>query len=165
MNWVRTGSRNGLSPVRCQTITWSNSDLQSIGPSGTNFNEIRIKIQKCSFMQNAFENTVCDLAAICPGYELTYKNPQYLSTIIIIKACHPGVNYWDYYPAALSFNSFIWRLAAMMKSTGARSANDLQGLDCMAACQAISFISGHQGPVSLRLMTSQFKDIVIHTQK
>ena len=100
MNWVRTGSRNGLSPVRCQTITWSNSDLQSIGPSGTNFIEIWIKIQKCSFMQNAFENTVCDLAAICPGDELTYKNPQYLSTIIIIKACHTGVNYWDYYPAA-----------------------------------------------------------------
>ena len=33
-------SGNGLSPVRCQAITWTNTDLLSIGPLGTNFSDI-----------------------------------------------------------------------------------------------------------------------------
>ena len=34
----------GLVPVRHQAITWTNTDSLSTGSSGTNFNEIRIKI-------------------------------------------------------------------------------------------------------------------------
>ena len=44
MNWVNIGSGNGLSPVRRQAITWTNADLLSIGPLGTNFREIWIEI-------------------------------------------------------------------------------------------------------------------------
>ena len=36
-------SGNGLSPVKCQAITWTNSVLLSIEPIGTNFSGIRIK--------------------------------------------------------------------------------------------------------------------------
>ena len=44
MNRVSIGSNNGLSPVRCQAITWTNAGVLSIGLIGTNFNEIRILI-------------------------------------------------------------------------------------------------------------------------
>ena len=44
--WVSFGSSNSLSPVRRQVITWTNADLLSIGPLGTNFNEIEIKMKK-----------------------------------------------------------------------------------------------------------------------
>ena len=47
--WVIITSDNGLSPMRCQAITWTNVDLLSIGPMGTNFSEIRIKIKQFSF--------------------------------------------------------------------------------------------------------------------
>ena len=50
VNWVSIGSDNGLSPSRRQAITWTNADLLSIGPLGTNFSEIRIKIEIFSFM-------------------------------------------------------------------------------------------------------------------
>ena len=38
------GSGYGVSPDQCQAITWTNADLLSIGPFGTNLNEIRLKI-------------------------------------------------------------------------------------------------------------------------
>ena len=43
------GSGNSLSPVRRLAITWTNADLLSIGPLGTNFREILIKIHNFSF--------------------------------------------------------------------------------------------------------------------
>ena len=38
------GSDNGLSPGRCQAIIWTNAGILLIGPLGTNFSEILIKI-------------------------------------------------------------------------------------------------------------------------
>ena len=43
------GSDNGLSPGRHQTIIWTNDWILLIGPLGTNFSEIFIKIQNFSF--------------------------------------------------------------------------------------------------------------------
>ena len=42
------GLSNGLVPNRQQAITLTNADLLSIGPLGTNFNELQIKIQNFS---------------------------------------------------------------------------------------------------------------------
>ena len=39
----------------------------SIGPIGTNFSEIEIKIQNFSLMKMHFENAVCEMAAISQG--------------------------------------------------------------------------------------------------
>ena len=44
MNWVSFGSVNGLLPIRHQAITWTNADLLSMEPLGTNHSEIRISI-------------------------------------------------------------------------------------------------------------------------
>ena len=43
------GSDNGLSPGRRQAITWTNAGILLIGPFGTNFSEISIKILTFSF--------------------------------------------------------------------------------------------------------------------
>ena len=42
-------SNNGLSPVWCQAITWTNVDFLTIGPLVTNFILISIKTQAFSF--------------------------------------------------------------------------------------------------------------------
>ena len=44
MNQVDIGSNNGLSPIRCQATIWTNAGILLIGPLGTYFNEILIKI-------------------------------------------------------------------------------------------------------------------------
>ena len=49
VNWISIGSDNGLAPNRRQAIIWTNAGLLSIGPFGTNFSEILIKIQNFSF--------------------------------------------------------------------------------------------------------------------
>ena len=41
---ITIGSDNGLSPGRHQAINWTSAGILSIGPLGTNFNEISIKI-------------------------------------------------------------------------------------------------------------------------
>ena len=43
------GSDNGLSPGRRQAITWTNVGILLIGPLGTNFSEMLIKIHTFSF--------------------------------------------------------------------------------------------------------------------
>ena len=43
------GSDNGLSPGRRQAIIWTNAGILLIGPLGTNFNDISIKIHIFSF--------------------------------------------------------------------------------------------------------------------
>ena len=55
VNWVSTGSGNGLSFLRCRAIAWTNADLLSTGPLGTNFSEIWIKKQNSSFMKMHLE--------------------------------------------------------------------------------------------------------------
>ena len=47
--WLIIGSDNGLSPVPCQDIFWTNARLLSIRPQGRYFNEISIEIQTVSF--------------------------------------------------------------------------------------------------------------------
>ena len=42
-------SDNGLSPGRRQAIIWTNAGMLLIGPLGTNFSEILIKIHTFSF--------------------------------------------------------------------------------------------------------------------
>ena len=49
VNWVSNGSDNGLSPILCQAIIWTNAGILSISHLGTNFSEILIKIQQFSF--------------------------------------------------------------------------------------------------------------------
>ena len=48
-NLTIIGSDNGLSPGRRQAIIWTNAVILSIGPLGTNFSEILIKIITFSF--------------------------------------------------------------------------------------------------------------------
>ena len=51
MNGVNNGSGNALLPDQGEAIIWTNADLLSIGPLGTNFNEIQIAIWNFSFMK------------------------------------------------------------------------------------------------------------------
>ena len=66
VNWVSIGSGNGLSPGRCQAITWTNAGLLSIGPLGPNLCEVWIKIKKLFSHENASKNVVCKMAVILP---------------------------------------------------------------------------------------------------
>ena len=58
MNWISIGSGNGLSPLRCQAITWTNAGLLSIGLLGTNFSE-KNRNSVIFIQENTFEIIVC----------------------------------------------------------------------------------------------------------
>ena len=58
------GSDNGLSPVRCQAIIWSNSGILLIRTLGTNFSEILSKIRSFSFKQMHLKMSSAKMAAI-----------------------------------------------------------------------------------------------------
>ena len=71
VNWVSSGSGNGLLPVWCQAITWTTADLLSRRHLGTNFNEIRIKIQNFSLIKMHLK-TCAKWQPFCPReYELS----------------------------------------------------------------------------------------------
>ena len=56
MDRINFGSDNGLSPIRPQAIIHTNSGLLSIGSFNQN--------TKLLIYDNAFENIVCEMAAI-----------------------------------------------------------------------------------------------------
>ena len=56
-----------------QAIIWTNASILSIGPLGTNVNEIWIEIKNL-LEQNAFQNVVYEMAAIL-------SQPQCVNTI------------------------------------------------------------------------------------
>ena len=71
MNWVNIGSDNGLTPIRCQAIIWTNAGLLSIGPLGTNLSEILIKIQNFLFTKMRLKIWPATWRSCCTEGELT----------------------------------------------------------------------------------------------
>ena len=55
-NLTIIGSDNGLSPGRHQAIIWTDAGILLIGPSGTDFSEILIKIHTHSFKKIRLED-------------------------------------------------------------------------------------------------------------
>ena len=67
-------SGNGLLPVQHQAITWTNAGLLLIGPLGTNFSEIQIKMQLFSFTKMHLNLSAEKWWPFCPGGdELTHS--------------------------------------------------------------------------------------------
>ena len=61
------GSDNGLSPGRRQAILWTNAGLLLIGPLGTNFSEILIKILTFSFKKMRLKVSSAKRRPFCLG--------------------------------------------------------------------------------------------------
>ena len=68
--WVNTGSDNGLSPGRRQTIVWTNADILSIRTQETYFNDILFEIQIFSF--KSIRLNMRNVAHFVQGDELTH---------------------------------------------------------------------------------------------
>ena len=66
-NLTIIGSDNGLSPVRRQTIIWTNAGIVLIEPLGTNFSEIWIGILSFSFKKMHLKMSSGKWRPSCPG--------------------------------------------------------------------------------------------------
>ena len=68
---IINGSDNGLSPGWHQAIIWTNIGILLTWPLGTNFSEISIETYIFG-QENAFENVVCEMAAILSQPQCTH---------------------------------------------------------------------------------------------
>ena len=66
-NLTIIGSDNGLSPGRRQAIIWTNDIILLIGPLGTNFSEILIKIDTFSFKKMHLKMSSAKWRPFCLG--------------------------------------------------------------------------------------------------
>ena len=66
-NLTINGSENGLSSGQRQAIIWTNAGILLIGPLGTNFNEISIKIHTFSFKKMHFKMASAKWRPFCLG--------------------------------------------------------------------------------------------------
>ena len=78
---VNIGSDNGLSPIRRQAIICTNAGLWSIGPLGTKFSEIVIKVQDFSFTKMHMKLSSAKWWPFCPGREV---NPFHGSLYLLL---------------------------------------------------------------------------------
>ena len=70
------GSDNGLSPGRHQAIIWTNTGILLIGPWGTNFSEILIKILTFLFKKMCLKVSSAKWHPFCLGLNvLNYPGP------------------------------------------------------------------------------------------
>ena len=72
VNRVGIGSDNDLSPILHQAISWPHTGLLPIGPSGTNFSGILIKIQNFSFMKMHLKISSANWRPFCLSLNITY---------------------------------------------------------------------------------------------
>ena len=96
------GSDNGLSPGRRQAIIWTNAGILLIGPLGTKFNEISIKIHTFSFKEMHLKMSSGKWRPFCLGLNVlkmiklmttilhVWFSVWFLSWLYIHTACHPG---------------------------------------------------------------------------
>ena len=68
------GSDNSLSPDRRQAIIWTSAGILLIGPSGTNFNEILIKILTFSFKKMRLKVSSAKRRPFCLGLNVLMKS-------------------------------------------------------------------------------------------
>ena len=85
MNRVIIGSDNGLSPVWCQAIIWTNAVLLSIGPLGTNFSQIVFEIQTFSFKKMHLKMSSGKYQPFCLGLNVLIRVP--------VNASHASIKY------------------------------------------------------------------------
>ena len=81
-NLTTTGSVNGLSPGRHQAITWTNAGILLIGPLGTNFSEILIRIPTFSFKKMRLKISSARWRPFCLG--LNVLNESILTQLYFI---------------------------------------------------------------------------------
>ena len=64
VSYVNIGLHNGLSSGRRLAISCNNAGILLSRPLGTNVGEILIEISAFFIQRNAFEDVVCEMAAI-----------------------------------------------------------------------------------------------------
>ena len=83
-NLTIIGSDNSLSPDRRQAIIWTNAELLLIGPSGTNFCEILIRIDTFSFKKMHLKMLSAKWRPFCLS----------LNVLIKLHYSHGSLNFW-----------------------------------------------------------------------
>ena len=78
------GSDNGLSPGRRQAMIWTNAGILLIGPLGTNFSEILIRIQTFSFKKLHLKTSSAKWRLFCLGLNelMNCTNPQLCNIVL-----------------------------------------------------------------------------------
>ena len=77
-NLTIIGSDNGLSPGRRQAIIWTNAWILLIGPLGTNFSEVLIKIHTFSFRKMYLKMSSGKRRPFCLGLNVLRNGLKYL---------------------------------------------------------------------------------------
>ena len=100
VNYTIIGSDNGLLPGRHQAIIWTNDGILLIGPLGTNFSEIIIKIQTFSFKKIHLKMSSGKCLPFCLGLNVFNKknkknNHQHEYPILTqVKSHQQGMYKW-----------------------------------------------------------------------
>ena len=94
------GSDNGLSPGRRQAIIWTNAGILLIGPLGTKFSEILIKIYTFSFKKINLKVSSGKWRPSCLGLnELTVQwNTEIQHKNCTLRGCIPDIHSPKYGP-------------------------------------------------------------------
>ena len=124
------GSDNGLSPLRRQAIIWTYAKILLIGPLGTNFSEILIKILTFSFnkmhskmssilsrpqcvflraisLMTSFQNNIHDLVEDCVAEAMEIQKP-FLSHQYVNGWCQQMILVSVYYPNFIGIIPLEW---------------------------------------------------------
>ena len=133
------GSDNGLSPGRRQAIIWTNAWILLIGPLGTNFSEILIKILTFSFMKMRLKVSSAKWRPFCLGLNvLIFKD----------RGCKAAGIFFSMYIPAQNMNVSISKCMNWQKMPQQRSCQScikyIEGLvqkGCNSSVLAMEFMS------------------------
>ena len=79
---VRLSDEYGLSPVLCQAIIWTNAGILLIGPLGTNFSELLIRVHTFSFKKMHMKMSSAKWLEFCLGLNVLRKDYEYAANCL-----------------------------------------------------------------------------------
>ena len=113
VHWATMGSDNGLFPVQCQAIIWTNPGLLLIGLLARNSSEIWIKMKQFSYkkMHLKMSSTKWRPFCICLNIlkRVTWGTSCWLAIVPHINSSFPRQNghHWPFWQRTFS-NVFSW---------------------------------------------------------
>ena len=86
------GSDNGLSPGRRKVIIWTNACILLIGPLGTNFSEMLVKILTFSFTKMRLNVSSAKWRPFCDGLNVLRAHKPLKPMVYIIYSKDPRID-------------------------------------------------------------------------
>ena len=144
------GSDNGLSPGRRQAIIWANAGILSIGPLGTNLNEILIEIHPFPFKKMRLKISSAKWRPFCLGLNVL----NVFVALLVGTVMHVGLQHFS--------DVIMSTMASQITSVAIAYSSVYSGADKKTSTLRITGLCEENSPATVTRKMFPFNDVIMN---